>query len=86
MEEAINYAAKQAKLGKDWELQEYPKVRSLEQRILQKLTSDNSARTGQLPVPLKAEFLKLQTDLSILQSMNDPRGIYARLPFNWRLD
>jgi protease-4 len=86
MEEAIDYAAKQAKLGKDWELQEYPKVRSLEQRILQKLTSDNSARTEQLPVPLKAEFLKLQTDLSILQSMNDPRGIYARLPFNWRLD
>jgi protease-4 len=86
LEEAIEYAAKQAKLGKDWELQEYPKVRSLEQRILQKLTSDNSARTGQLPVPLNAEFLKLQTDLSILQSMNDPRGIYARLPFNWRLD
>ncbi len=86
MEDAIEYAAKQAKLGKDWELQEYPKVRSLEQRILQKLTSDDSARTAQLPVPLKAEFLKLQTDLAILQSMNDPRGIYARLPFNWRLD
>jgi hypothetical protein len=24
--------------------------------------------------------------LSILKGMNDPMGIYARLPFNWRIE
>jgi protease-4 len=33
-----------------------------------------------------AEFMKLKEDLAMLQAMNDPKGIYARLPFNWRFD
>lgn len=83
IDQAIEYAAKQAKLGNDWELQEYPKVRSLEERIFKKLTDEASARNGTQLDPLTAEFQKLQDDLAILKSMNDPRGIYARLPFNW---
>lgn len=86
MDAAIKYAAKQAKLGKDWELQEYPEVRSLEERILEKLTGEDNARSRKQPDPLTAEFLKLKADLNVLQSLNDPRGIYARLPFNWRID
>jgi protease-4 len=86
IDDAIEYAAKQAKLGENWELEEYPKLRSLEQRILETLTNEASARTQKLPDPLTAEFLKIQADLAILQSMNDPRGIYARLPFTWRID
>ncbi|MCA1991442.1 MAG: signal peptide peptidase SppA, partial [Coleofasciculus sp. S288] len=86
MDAAIEYAAKQAKLGKDWELQEYPEVRSLEERILEKLTGEDNARSRKQPDPLTAEFLKLKADLNVLQSLNDPRGIYARLPFNWRID
>lgn len=83
---AIEYAAKQAKLGDDWQLEEYPKVQSLEERILKTLTSEASAQNSQLPAPLTAEFKKIQEDLAILKAMNDPRGIYARLPFNWRLE
>lgn len=83
IDQAIEYAAKQARLGNDWELQEYPKVRSLEERIFKKLTDEASARNGTQLDPLTAEFQKLQADLAILKSMNDPRGIYARLPFNW---
>ena len=86
IDDAIEYAAKQAKLGENWELEEYPKLRSLEQRILETLTNEASARTQKVPDPLTAEFLKIQADLAILQSMNDPRGIYARLPFTWRID
>ncbi len=86
IDDAIEYAAEQAKLGENWELEEYPKLRSLEQRILETLTNEASARTQKVPDPLTAEFLKIQADLAILQSMNDPRGIYARLPFTWRID
>jgi len=38
LDAAIQYAAKQAKLGEDWELQEYPEVRTFEQRLLGQLT------------------------------------------------
>ncbi len=86
IDDAIEYAAEQAKLGQNWELEEYPKLRSLEQRILETLTNEASARTQKVPDPLTAEFMKIQADLAILQSMNDPRGIYARLPFTWRID
>ncbi len=86
IEQAINYAAKQAKLGNDWELQEYPKVRSLEERIFKKLTDETTARNRTPLDPLTAEFQKLQADLAILKSMNDPRGIYARLPFSWDIE
>ena len=86
IDDAIEYAAKQANLRDDWEVEEYPKVRSLEKRILEKLTSDESAQERKLADPLTAEFLKIQADLAILKSMNDPRGVYVRLPFNWRID
>jgi protease-4 len=86
IDRAVQYAAKQAKLENDWELEEYPKVRSLEQRILESLSSEVSARNAKQPDPLTAEFMKLQADLAIFKAMNDPRGIYARLPFNWRID
>lgn len=86
VDQAIQYAAQQAKLGNNWELDEYPEVNSLEERILKKLTSEVSLRNEKRPDPLTAEFIKLQADLEILKSMNDPRGVYARLPFNWRLD
>jgi protease-4 len=86
IDDAIEYAAKQANLRDDWEVQEYPKVRSLEKQILEKLTSDESAQERKLADPLTAEFLKIQADFAILKSMNDPRGVYVRLPFNWRID
>ncbi len=86
IEDAIQYAANQAKLGRNWELEEYPKTRSLEKRILQKLTNEESLATAKHSDPLTAEFLKIKADLAVLQSLNDPRGIYARLPFDWRLD
>ncbi|MCP2728323.1 signal peptide peptidase SppA [Limnofasciculus baicalensis] len=83
---AITYAAKQANLGDDWQLEEYPKFRSLEERILERLTGDNNTRSQKVLDPLTKEFLKLKADLGILQGLNDPKGVYARLPFNWRMD
>lgn len=86
IEDAIQYAAQQANLGKNWEVQESPKVRSLEKRILEKLTNEGSLKNANQPDPVTSEFLKLKEDVKVLQSLNDPRGIYVRLPFNWRID
>ena len=94
LDAAIQYAVKQAKLGNDWELQEYPKVRSLEERFLGRLTREvksvigSDRTTGQIPPsdPLTAELHKLREEIAILQAMNDPLGVYARLPFNLRIE
>jgi len=85
LEDAVRDAAKRAKLGDDWRLEEYPKTRSLEERLLERFTGDN-VRAPSPSDPLTTEFKKLQADLAALQSMNDPRGVYARLPISFRLD
>ena len=86
IDEAIEYAAKQAELGNDWELQEYREVPTLEEKILRKLTSGVDPQNQKLPEQLTAEFLKLHNELEMLTGMNDPRGVYARLPFNLQVD
>ena len=93
LDAATLYAAKQAKLGDDWELQEYPEVRTFEERLLGQLTKEvrsalsSNRASGQLPKdPLAAELHKLREEIAILQAMNDPRGVYARLPFNLRIE
>ena len=91
---AIQYAAKQAKLGDDWELQEYPEVRTFSARLLGRLVGKVQSRIGgdiyggQIPSadPLTAEFHNLQEEIAILQAMNDPHGVYARLPFNLHIE
>ena len=63
LDAAIGYAAKQAKLGNDWELQEYPEVSSFTERLLAQfadqartiLGSDSTSRQLSSD-PLTAEF------------------------------
>lgn len=89
---AIEYAAKQAKLGKDWQVKEYPQTSSFEERFFGKVTEEARSALGIAATeikpsnPLTAEFQKLQQELAILQRMNDPRGVYARLPFNLKIE
>ncbi len=88
---AISYAAKQAKLGNDWQVTEYPAVRSFEQRLLGQLGNEARVRLGGEATSkstdlLTAEFAKLQQELEVLQSMNDPLGVYARLPFTLNIE
>ncbi|BAY28210.1 signal peptide peptidase SppA, 67K type [Nostoc carneum NIES-2107] len=89
---AIEYAAKQAKLGKDWQVKEYPQNSSFEERFFGISTQEARSVLG-IPKaqvkqsnPLTAEFAKLQEELSVMQKMNDPQGVYARLPFNLKIE
>ncbi len=85
LDDAIEYAVKEANLGDDWKLEEYPRFQTLEERLIEEFVGNDSNTTRQ-PDPLMAEFMKLKEDLAMLQALNDPKGIYARLPFNWRFD
>ncbi|GAX36646.1 signal peptide peptidase SppA [Nodularia sp. NIES-3585] len=89
---AVKYAAQEAKLDNDWQLQEYPRVSTLEERFfgraIQEITTilEMAGVSVQPSNPLMMQFEKLQQEMLILQKMNDPYGIYTRLPFNFRLE
>lgn len=89
---AVEYAAKQAKLGKNWQLQEYPKESTFGERLFGRTVDEISTTLGfqQLDIkptnPLTVEFQKIQKELAIMQNMNDPQGVYARLPFNLKIE
>ena len=91
LDAAIAYAAKEAKLGNDWELDEHPKQGTLEERLFGKATQEARTVLGlqgtfKSADPLTKELQKLQNELAILQKMNDPQGVYARLPFNIKIE
>jgi protease-4 len=92
LDAAIQYAAQKAKLGDNWDVQEFPRYDSFSQRLLGQAVDETRAALGvekpQLNPPdvLTAEFQKLQKELAVLQNLNDPRGIYARLPFNLKIE
>jgi protease IV len=86
LNDAIAYAAQTAKLDKDWEVEEYPVVEGWEEKLLKQLVASKAGKILQQQDPLTAELMKAKAELSILQSLNDPRGVYARLPFNFGLD
>jgi protease-4 len=86
LEDAVAEAAKQAKLGDNWQLEEYPKRRSFEERILERLSGVRVLKPAAKLDPLTAEVKKMQEELAVIKSMNDPHGIYVRLPFNLRID
>ncbi|MBW4692939.1 MAG: signal peptide peptidase SppA [Lyngbya sp. HA4199-MV5] len=89
LEAAIQDAAKRAKLGTDWQVEEYPKSRSFPERFFEQLGNDAAAQFGQSAKtrdPLTTQVEKLQSDLAVLKTMNDPLGVYVRLPFNFRID
>jgi protease IV len=85
LEAAIQDAAKRAKLEK-WSVEEYPKPKPFDPAVFAKLLGVSSGETGKTPNLVKQELAKVQTELTILTKLNDPKQIYLRLPFNFRID
>jgi protease IV len=86
LNDAIAYAADIAKLGNDWELEEYPAVEGWEEKLLKKFAGKKEMISLQSQDPLTTELLKVKAELGILKTFNDPHGVYVRLPFNFKLD
>lgn len=87
LEKAIAHAAKAAKLGDDWEVKQYQKSRSLEERLLRNLlgssiqSNNQNVNNDTLFSPLTVPYQQLRENIDILGSLNDPLGVYARLPY-----
>ena len=86
LESAIAYAAEEAELGNSWQLEEYPRHNRLETEIVERLLDVESLKSQVALDPLTAEFLKLRQELSLLNGLNDPSGVYARLPFGFEIE
>jgi protease IV len=88
IEDAIQAAAKAAKLGNDWEVEEYPKASSFEVKLLGQLFNSYLPQAeSQAPIdPLTQEIQRFQKDFATLKAMNDPLGAYSRLPFTPDVD
>ena len=83
---AITAAAEAAEL-EDWQVEELPKPPSLEEQIFESLFG--VGLVSKLPWaqdPISQEAMKLREDLSLLKTLNDPRGVYMRLPFTTEID
>jgi protease IV len=86
LEDAIAYAAKEAKLEKDWQIEEYPEQKSFEEEVFDRFFSVQAMSQGKQLDPLTTEFIKLKSELEVFQSFNDPKGVYARLPFRFKIE
>ncbi|MGL6284766.1 MAG: signal peptide peptidase SppA, partial [Microcoleaceae cyanobacterium] len=82
---AIQAVVKKASLGDDWQIVEYPKRRTWEEKLLERLAS-NSTHFTKTPDLFSQELQVLQKQLEVIQLFNDPKGIYTRLPFNINFD
>jgi protease IV len=79
---AIESAAKLAKLDK-WHVIESSRTPSFEAMLLRSFTGGQIKDTAQDPLTQQLDVVK--SDLQTLKSMNDPRGIYMRMPENLRI-
>ncbi len=86
LEDAIAFAAETAELGKDWQLAEFPKNKTWETEVIERLFKVEALQLEQTADPLTSELQNIRQELAILQSFDDPRGIYARLPFEFNID
>ena len=82
LERAIELAAEAADLGEDWRLQEYPKGDEWNRFFAQFFESAKAQRQD----PLTAQLEALKQDFQLLQLLNDPRGIYAMMPYRIKFD
>ncbi|MBE9009548.1 signal peptide peptidase SppA [Pseudanabaenaceae cyanobacterium LEGE 13415] len=82
LDDAIRAAAEKANLGDNWQIDEYPKSRSFEERLIETLTGAVVRESQPSIDPLTSEMKKVQAQLESLKAMNDPKDVYLRLPFD----
>lgn len=82
LDRAIELAAELGELGDDWRIQEYPEGDEWEQFFSRFLESAEAKPID----PLTAQLDKLMQDLAIVKTLNDPRGIYALMPYRVDID
>ena len=79
LESAIAYTAEAAKLGKNWQIVEYPEPKTLETELILRFLKSQILTSSK--DPLAAQWLTFKKELEKLGNFNDPQGIYTILPF-----
>jgi len=80
---AVRYAAKKAGLNDNFRVAEYPRKKQLAEAFAEAFEGRRREQSFGGPMGV---FLKEATDeFQALANFNDPRGLYARLPFELRL-
>lgn len=81
--EAIAYASEQAGLDR-WSLYEFPRPLDFAEMLTEIFSPEQTPLIAK--EPYQALVSDLQANLRSLRLLNDPRGIYARLPFSLRIE
>lgn len=80
LDAAIAHAAQAAGLGADYRLTEYPHQKELIE-VIQEFLEDNTPSRSS--AGLSARIMdRVEADLKMFRSFNDPQGLYARMPMN----
>jgi len=85
LEDAIRHAAKLAKIEGDYHVDSPGEPRSALEKLLKLVGGDKAPFSHAQAGPADAVRLDLQRALGTLQALNDPQGVYARLPFDLSL-
>ncbi|MDJ1178760.1 signal peptide peptidase SppA [Roseofilum sp. BLCC_M91] len=84
LQQAIATAVEMAELGEDWQLKEYPQTRSLEERLIEQIIGIR--HTPEASDWLMEEVEKLKAEINELRTLNDPLGMYTRMPFYLKIE
>jgi protease-4 len=79
LEDAVKYTAQLAKLGDNWQIEEYPEERSWKNIFIEKIAKTQSENIA--VDPLEQQWYILKGNLDIISHLNDPHGVYLILPF-----
>ena len=86
LDDAIAHAAEKAGLGEDFTIIQIPDGKDVSELLQELLGGDLGQEPLTLLGPFSRSLRQLKQDLSILGSLNDPRGIYALMPFIFSLN
>lgn len=84
LEVALTRAASLADLGDDWRLRQYPEPDDWG-RFLFNLTAALKTRVTATD-PLHHQLDRFLADLALIKTLNDPRGIYLLMPYQWDVE
>lgn len=82
LEDAERYAAKQAGLGSDYEITTAGREKNALQKLLEALDEGSRPRPVVKAGPFQQALDQARQGYESLAALNDPRGIYARLPMD----
>lgn len=84
LDDAIAYAAEKAGLGEKFRVVELPRKKQFAEALAEAL--EGRRREQAFAGPLGKVLREATDELQVLNQLNDPRGVYARLPFDVRLN